>query len=430
MADPIADASSWLTDFLANVFLSPSWERPLMDFIDEHCLEFDDDQEEHRLMHTELHQKFCELVDALLEVHLAEISLSAEDFMAVLMKSPQQSELRTIVMEQIMAVDDFLTFKKLMVKRARELRVIQLEKAVSDRAGLTAASDPPDPDLHEALRRSEAEAVAGGIVGTPTAEAQALQQALEASQAEWAELERARAALEIAQLEAAIAASLAMEDQRLSMVAAAAREREAAEEEARKAAAQKEEALPAPVQPSAYPAMPPAPAPALPPVRPSVAEVSSSSLPSLSSSSLPALNNRRAPVLSSADRGELEALLGESSGLKNEEEVDAARRRAEEMFQRNRARLADLDTQGGAARGDGMGEDALEIARRKKHLAELRDQLRASKAQQQPASPAQPSGSLPPLRPGAGGGAGGVASPEEVSRRQALAAKIRAEMSL
>lgn len=397
-----------------------------MDFIDEHCLEFDDDQEEHKLLHTELHQKFCELVDALLEVHLADISLSAEDFMAVLMKSPAQSELRSIVMEQIMAVDDFLTFKKLMVKRARELRVLQLEKAVSDRAGLAAASDP---DLQEALRRSEAEV---GGVGTPTAEAKALQQALEASQAEWADLERARAALEIAQLEAAIAASLAMEEQRLAMIAQD-REKER-ERQAREAERVQPEAAPAPAHTPAYPPLPAVPTSSFPPLRAAAPEPYTGSLPSLSSAStasLPALSNKRAPVLSGADREELEALLGGSSGLKNEEEVEAARRRADEVFERNKARLADLDVQGGAGRGGGMGEDALEIARRKKHLAELRDQLRASKAQQHPSSPAQGSGALPPVRPPAGGGgAAGTASPDEVSRRQALAAKIRAEMSL
>jgi hypothetical protein len=125
---------------------------------------------------------------------------------------------------------------------------------------------------------------------------------------------------------------------------------------------------------------------------------------------------------------ELEALLGQASGFKDEGEVEEARRRAEQLFQRNRARLAELDSlpphSAGGAGVTGQ-EDALEVARRKKHLAELRDQLRASKAQErQEAAQALASTkqSHPPLSPS-------VPS-DELTRRQALAAQIRAEMNL
>jgi hypothetical protein len=46
MAAP-EDAASyeWLFEHLLSVFSSPSWEGPLMDFIDDNCVVFDDEDE-------------------------------------------------------------------------------------------------------------------------------------------------------------------------------------------------------------------------------------------------------------------------------------------------------------------------------------------------------------------------------------------------
>jgi hypothetical protein len=132
----MADSStSWLADFLAQLFRSPSWEVPLMNFIDDTCAIFDSD-DENKLVYTEAHADFCSLVEQLLESHLGEIGLTAEDFAAVSAAAPPGSPLRTIVLEQVLACEDFATFKKLMVRRSAELNLEAIETLAVERAGL------------------------------------------------------------------------------------------------------------------------------------------------------------------------------------------------------------------------------------------------------------------------------------------------------
>jgi hypothetical protein len=96
-------------------------------------------------------QAFCDLVEMLLESHLAEIGISPEDFVEICMKAKNSRQLNTQVVEQILAVEDFLSalycvlivaawlltaltarvfraaFKKLMIKRNLELEAEALE---------------------------------------------------------------------------------------------------------------------------------------------------------------------------------------------------------------------------------------------------------------------------------------------------------------
>ena len=56
-----------------------------------------------------LPQNFCDLVEMLLESHLAEIGISAEDFVEICMKAKAAGALNTDVIQQILAVEDFLS---------------------------------------------------------------------------------------------------------------------------------------------------------------------------------------------------------------------------------------------------------------------------------------------------------------------------------
>lgn len=116
------DESDWVFDFVMHLFGSPAWEVPVMCFIDEHCASFDT-EEENKFIYTELHVQFRELVESVLCSNLAEIGLTASDFADVCERSRQSSDISMEVVNQILAMDDFLTFKKLMIKRNLELEL-------------------------------------------------------------------------------------------------------------------------------------------------------------------------------------------------------------------------------------------------------------------------------------------------------------------
>ncbi|KAL3658801.1 hypothetical protein V7S43_016169 [Phytophthora oleae] len=134
MADALEftpEESDWVFDYVLNLFRSPAWELPVMCFIDDNCASFDTD-EENKFIYTELHAQFRELVENVLGSHLAEMGLTATDF-ATICEKQRDSEraaggsvsdgVSADVVNQILAMDDFLSFKKLMVKRNLELEL-------------------------------------------------------------------------------------------------------------------------------------------------------------------------------------------------------------------------------------------------------------------------------------------------------------------
>jgi hypothetical protein len=72
---------NWLYDAIVQFLKSPGWKTPIMTFIDEHCILFDS-EEENKLEYTQIHEKFKEMVDGLLEKLLAELNVTPEVFLA------------------------------------------------------------------------------------------------------------------------------------------------------------------------------------------------------------------------------------------------------------------------------------------------------------------------------------------------------------
>ncbi|KAG7393098.1 hypothetical protein PHYPSEUDO_012434 [Phytophthora pseudosyringae] len=126
-----AEESDWVFDYVLNLFRSPAWELPVMCFIDDNCASFDT-SDENKFVYTELHAQFRELVESVLGSHLAEMGLAASDFAAICEKQRDSERaaggsvsdgVSADVVNQILAMDDFLSFKKLMVKRNLELEL-------------------------------------------------------------------------------------------------------------------------------------------------------------------------------------------------------------------------------------------------------------------------------------------------------------------
>ncbi|KAL4093552.1 hypothetical protein PRIC1_010984 [Phytophthora ramorum] len=125
------EESDWVFDYVLNLFRSPAWELPVMCFIDDNCASFDTG-EENKFVYTELHSQFRELVESVLGSHLAEMGLTATDFASICEKQRDSERaaggsvsdgVSADVVNQILAMDDFLSFKKLMVKRNLELEL-------------------------------------------------------------------------------------------------------------------------------------------------------------------------------------------------------------------------------------------------------------------------------------------------------------------
>jgi len=99
-----------MTEFLQ----SPMWKNPIISFVEEHCIVFEN-ADENRLEYTEIHSKFKKLVEKKLEGYIQDLGISPEDY--VLAWSRAQTRIHKSLLQQIMAVEDFVLFKKMMVNR-------------------------------------------------------------------------------------------------------------------------------------------------------------------------------------------------------------------------------------------------------------------------------------------------------------------------
>jgi len=363
-----ASEYDWLFDYIVSFLKSPPWTTPLNSFIDENCIIFDSD-EENKLSYTECHQRFIELIDQLLESNLSEIGVTQEQFVEACVKG-QNSAINNIIFGQLLAVDDFLTFKKMMVKRNVELELEAMKElqAATEKQQNKAKEEPALPasaaaaeiekeyerELAEVLRLSEEQAKQEQSQLTD-AEAE-LQAVLAASMADY-ELAQQEARRQEAELEHAIAMSIAIQSEQLKQIQL--------EEEEKKSTPAAETAVPAaetaipaaessasaaepsvPAAESSAPAAeaavvaepeakteaeiaPSVPEPTSTPVEAEVAPIPTPAVttPAVAApSSLPALVPRQ-PL----------KLVGHLPALANAKDLAALSKRAEEEFRRNQA---------------------------------------------------------------------------------------------
>jgi len=256
------DENDWIFDVVMSVFKSPLWDAAIMGFVDENSIIFDN-EEENKFVYTDIHTNFRELVENLLSQHLAELGLSIEMFADACEKSRYARDLNMEVYDQILAMDDFLTFKKLMVKRNMELeleavRALQEsgtpivaptneEEAESTfQKALKESAEMSEAEVKEVLKTAAEEGAEPGAKGEPEpAELDA--QYLQAMDANLMEMEilHKQEEMEQLELEQAIAMSLALEEERMKQAQDAAK-RPKAQAPPKSQAAPSEEAKPLP----------------------------------------------------------------------------------------------------------------------------------------------------------------------------------------
>lgn len=214
-SDQKTSAFDWLVDVLHNIFNSPTWESPLMNFIDENCLVFDAREDEGELHHTEIHIQFIELVEGLLTAQLSEIGLASEDFASIVMLAGTSSPLFKILTAHLLALDDFLTFKRMMNKRNLELELQAIQSL--QRASLGPRPVPRGAVAPQRLGSADITHSFGAVEDDD----EELRRAIEMSQVDVIAARRL-AEMEESVFEAAIAESLLLEEQQQSKLAAVA----------------------------------------------------------------------------------------------------------------------------------------------------------------------------------------------------------------
>lgn len=270
----------WLSDYVLSFLKSPSWVAPIAQFVDEQCIIFED-EEENKLEYTECHNEFRQLIDNLLAAHLLELDVSNEQFEQFCQTGlSTNSTLHRVLVEQLLAVDDFLIFKAMMTKRNADL-YREAQRRVD-------AGQLDEEDFHETTVVDDDEEVLAGL-GEMTVEASLvadewkmyedqLFQALDESQKADDELARQRQKEE-EELERALVLSLQMEEERMHGLAGEA----ANASPSSSSAAGQDAAPPPPAPPPPSEAASAAPveasaAPAAAPAAPAAAALSASSL--------------------------------------------------------------------------------------------------------------------------------------------------------
>jgi hypothetical protein len=117
----------WIFDYVLQFLESDKFDAAIMDFVDEKCFVFDDD-EENKFEYTIIHDEFKEHIEALISSNLGELGITPELFVEACERARYGRDVNTAVFDRITAMDDFMTFKKIMVKRNTELQLEALQQ--------------------------------------------------------------------------------------------------------------------------------------------------------------------------------------------------------------------------------------------------------------------------------------------------------------
>lgn len=209
----MSEDHDWIFDYVLQFLESERFDASVMDFVDDNCEAFDS-EDENKLIYTDIHREFKEHVEILIQSNLGELGISSDMFMEACERGRHGRDINTVVFERMIAMDDFMTFKKIMVKRNTELQLEALKDYSASSVRDTAPMSPEQEaaQYNSALRRSMRE------VGTPEKgpDAERMEQlALEQSLREL-EVRHKEEQVEQMELEQALALSMVLEEERLA----------------------------------------------------------------------------------------------------------------------------------------------------------------------------------------------------------------------
>lgn len=145
---------------MVNYLKSPMWTTEICNFIDENCIFFGD-EDENSFEHTDIHKEFTKLIDIKLDTFCAEIGIDYDTF--ILACGKITNKLHGKCIDQIVAMENYLFFKQMMVarnKKLNQLAMIEIEKVdginVPKSAAVQAQFDAEEAELQQALEMSKA----------------------------------------------------------------------------------------------------------------------------------------------------------------------------------------------------------------------------------------------------------------------------------
>jgi len=168
-----SDDQDWILDFVLQFLESDRFDSEVMDFIDEKCAFFDNG-EENMLEWTEIHNEFRDHIEAVIVSNLCELDITTEVFLEACKVGLSSSrDINFSVYDKIVAMDDFVTFKKMMIKRNMELELETI------RAYKLLEGEMSDEEFEELLRASLATPL------TPLPDAEELEEIVSAKESDF-----------------------------------------------------------------------------------------------------------------------------------------------------------------------------------------------------------------------------------------------------
>jgi hypothetical protein len=235
---PSSDEHDWIFDFVLQFLESDKFDASVMDFVDEKCDIFEN-EDENKFEYTDIHKEFRDHIEALISSNLGELGITSEMFFDSCELGRNSRDINKQVFERMIAMEDFETFKKLMTKRNIELQLEAIRGCDSPNSGDKGTEshrnryDDNDNESEEELMKQALEASLQDSDPSPGGKKpvgdEEMQEILGRSLMEMEILNR-QAELEQADLEQALALSLALEEERLRLLQSERRASFAAEE--------------------------------------------------------------------------------------------------------------------------------------------------------------------------------------------------------
>ncbi|XP_036981678.2 cilia- and flagella-associated protein 36 [Artibeus jamaicensis] len=134
MAAEEEEEVEWVMESIAGFLRGPDWSIPILDFVEQKCEVFDD-EEESKLTYTEIHQEYKELVEKLLESYLNEIGINEDQFQEACTSSLAKTHTSQAILQPVLAAEDFTIFKAMMVQKNIEMQ-LQAIRIIQERNGV------------------------------------------------------------------------------------------------------------------------------------------------------------------------------------------------------------------------------------------------------------------------------------------------------
>jgi hypothetical protein len=203
---------------------SPLWQTPIDSFVDENCVIFDKEEEE-KFAYTDVHKKYIELAENLLAKHFEHLGVSEEHFQEVMAAAVGSGEYKDAnrILKKLLAMEDYKSFKKVMLKRNLALTEEALQSMKNLNIGSGSNQDETSSEMRDfaaALKLSmDPSQQTGRTSSAQDMEDDLLQAAIRASVAEY-DLQMSELKRQQAEIEEAIMLSLALEAARLESLQA------------------------------------------------------------------------------------------------------------------------------------------------------------------------------------------------------------------